>query len=87
MNRKPRSILEEINNSYPTKNRDDFIEAKANHIIVSAIYLFEMIEQNYSEEESEQLKRRFFSSIRGADPKRFERMIKRVKENANSKFT
>ena len=84
MEKKSRSILDEINNSYPTRNRDDFIESKANHIISSAIYLFEMIDKTYSEEESEQLKRRFFSSIRGSDPKRFERMIKRVKQNANS---
>ena len=87
MKKRSRSILDEINNSYPSKNKDEFIESKASHIISSAIYLFEIIDKTYSEEESEQLKRRFFSSIRGSDPKRFERMIKRVKQNGNTKLT
>ena len=49
------------------------------HIIVSAINLLESIDESFTAEEAEMLKKRFVSSIRGADPNRFTRMVKRIK--------
>ena len=79
INRKSRSILEEISSYIPQKSKEDLIEARAQHIIVSAINLLESIDDSFSIEEAELLKKRFVSSIRGADPSRFARMVKRVK--------
>lgn len=79
INRRSRSILEEISNYTPQKSREDLIEARAQHIIVSAINLLESIDESFSPEEAEALKKRFVSSIRGADPNRFTRMVKRIK--------
>lgn len=79
INRKSRSILEEISTYVPQKNKEDLIEARAQHIIVSAINLLESIDNSYSIEEAEMLKKRFVSSIRGSDPNRFTRMVKRIK--------
>ena len=79
INRRSRSILEEISAYVPQKSKEDFIEARAQHIIVSAINLLESIDESYSPEEADALKKRFVSSIRGADPNRFTRMVHRIK--------
>lgn len=79
INRRTKSILEEISSYVPQKNKEDLIEARAQHIIVSAINLLESIDESFSAEDAEALKKRFVSSIRGADPNRFTRMVKRIK--------
>ena len=79
INRKSRSILEEISTYVPQRSKEDLIEARAQHIIVSAINLLETIDENFSSDEAEMLKKRFVSSIRGSDPNRFTRMVKRLK--------
>lgn len=79
INRRSRSILEEISTHVPQKNKEDVIEARAQHIIVSAINLLESIDETFSIEEAMALKKRFVSSIRGADPNRFTRMVNRIR--------
>lgn len=79
INRKSKSILEEINSYIPQKGREELIEARAQHIIVSAINLLESIDESFSPEEADALKKRFVSSIRGSDPGRFTRMVNRIK--------
>lgn len=79
INRRSRSILDEISTYVPEKSKEDLIEARAHHIIVSAINLLESIEDNFSSEEADALRKRFISSIRGADPNRFTRMVTRIK--------
>ena len=82
INRRSRSILEEISTYVPAKSKEDIIEARAQHIIVSAINLLESIDETFTVEEAEALKKRFVSSIRGSDPNRFTRMVKRIKGGA-----
>ena len=84
INRRSKSILEEISSYVPQKSKEDLIEARAQHIIVSAINLLESIEYAFTTEEAEALKKRFISSIRGADPNRFTRMVKRIKHGDES---
>ena len=79
INRKSRSILEEINSYVSTRNKEELIESRAQHIIASAINLMSLIDESFSEEDAELLKKRFLSSIRGNDPKRFTRMVMRIK--------
>jgi hypothetical protein len=84
ISRRSRSILEEISTYVPQKSKEDLIEARAQHIIVSAINLLESIDESFSPEEAEALKKRFVSSIRGSDPNRFTRMVKRIKLGESS---
>lgn len=79
INRKSRSILEEISSYVPKKSKEEIIESRAQHIITSAINLLESIDKSFTAEESLALKKRFMSSIRGSDPARFTRMIDRIK--------
>lgn len=79
INRKSRSILEEISTYVPQKSKEDLIEARAQHIIVSAINLLESIDESFSPAEAEMLRKRFVSSIRGSSPERFSRIVHRIK--------
>jgi len=79
LNRRSRSILEEISSYVPQRSKEDLIETRAQHIIVSAINLLESLDEAFTPEEAEALKKRFVSSIRGSDPNRFTRMVKRIK--------
>ena len=83
INRRSRSILEEISSYVPQKSKEELIEARAQHIIVSAINLLESIDENFSPAEAEALKKRFVSSIRGSDPNRFTRMVHRIKNGGD----
>lgn len=80
---KVKSILSEISNFVPDKNKHDMLEMRANHILSSILFLFESIDEYYSPEEAEQLKRRFLGSIKNGDPDKFTRHIRRIKENKN----
>lgn len=83
LNRKSRSILDEINSYVPRRNKEDIIEARAQHIIASAINLLESIDESFDVESAEALKKRFISSIRGGDPCRFTRMVNKVKSGSS----
>ena len=76
--------MHEISNHVSERNKDEIIETRAQHIISSAIFLLESIKDSYPPDEYEQLTRRFFSSIKGSDPGRFSRAIKKVKEGKNN---
>lgn len=80
-NNRFRSILSEISNFVPEKNKCDMLEMRAHHILSSVMYLFDTIDENCSDEEAEQLKRRFMSSIKNRDPERFIRYIRKIKED------
>lgn len=84
INRRTRSILEEISSFVPQRSKEDLTEARAQHIIASAINLFETIDESFSPEDADALKKRFISSIKGADPNRFTRMVKRIKSGCDS---
>jgi hypothetical protein len=71
--------LEEISSFVPQKNKEELVETRAQHIIVSAINLLESIDNSFTPAEADALRKRFISSIRGADPCRFSRMIKKIK--------
>ncbi len=83
INHRSRSILQEISSYVPAKNKEQIVEARAEHIISSAINLLDLISENFTDEEAEQLEKRFLSSIRGRDAKRFVRSIQKIKESHN----
>jgi len=85
MKKKTRSILNELQNFLPEGNKDIIIENRANHIIQSAINLLEQIHKSYTAENAEELEKRFYSSLKNRDPKRFERKIKEIKEGSGDK--
>ena len=77
MRKQTRSILDEITTMGVSRDRYLVIESRGNHIINSAINLITMIRENYSPEQADELERRLINSIRGQDPAKFSRGLRK----------
>lgn len=82
MQKKTRSILEELDTLYIERDSKHVIESRASNIIASAINLLEQIEAAYPPEQAENLTRKLINAIRLKDPGKFVRTVRR--SNANS---
>jgi hypothetical protein len=81
LKRATRSLLEELNSISIKKNSDAIIESRATHVIDSAINLLTLIKENYSPEQAYELERRLINSIKGGDPAKFVRSIRKLRDN------
>jgi len=81
MQKRTRSILEELESLYVERDRSHLVESRANNVISSAIRLMEFIDSNYSEDDAEVLNRKLLNAIRSRDPRKFERSLKRTDED------
>jgi hypothetical protein len=79
--RKTRSLLEELNDISVKKDSEAFIEARAGHVIDSAINLLALIKENFDPETAYELERRLINSIKGADPSKFTRGIRKLRDS------
>lgn len=82
---KTRSILQELNAIAEARNTDSIIETRATNIINSAINLIELMQKHYGTEQADELERRLINSIKGQDPSKFSRGIRRIVESSRSK--
>lgn len=80
MRKQTRSILDEISSIVPNHDRNFVIESRATHIINSAINLIRMINESYEGEDASDLERRLINSIRGRDPNKFIRGLRRIRD-------
>lgn len=79
--RATRSLLEELNSIAEKKQDEAMVESRATHVIDSAINLLNLIKENFSPEQAYELERRFINSIKGGDPSKFVRSIRRLRDN------
>lgn len=82
---KTRSILQELNEIAEVRNKDSLFESRATNIINSAINLLESIHKHYDAESADELERRFINAIRGQDPAKFTRGIRKIAESRKAK--
>ena len=73
-----KSILSELNQISVDRDRDYSVENRADHVINSAINLLEQIDKYYDSETAKDLSNRLVNSIKGRDPAKFSRRIKKV---------
>lgn len=85
MKLKTRSILQELNEIAEVRNKDEMYESRATNIINSAINLLESIHKHYDAEQADELERRFINAIKGQDPAKFTRGIRKIVEARKSK--
>lgn len=85
MKLKTRSILQELNEIAEVRNKDSLYESRALNIINSAINLVESLKAHYSAEEADELERRLINAIRGQDPAKFTRGIRKIAESKRNK--
>jgi hypothetical protein len=78
LQRKTRSILEELDSLKIQKDKNAIIESRAQHVIQGAINLINFIKENYNTEQADELQRRLLNSIRNQDTTKFSRGIKRI---------
>ncbi|MCX7592447.1 MAG: hypothetical protein N2235_01560 [Fischerella sp.] len=74
-----KSILDALDSMAVSRDREHILESRATHIIQGAINLINYIKENYDEETAAELERRLLNSIKGQDPEKFSRGIKRLK--------
>lgn len=78
MQKRTRSILEELDNLYIERDPKVLIENRAHNIITSAIRLLEQIELEFSPEQAENLQRKLLNAIRTRDTGKFARSVRRT---------
>lgn len=82
MQKRTRSILEELDAIYTEKNADRdrryVIESRASNVIASAIRLVEQIEASYPADQAENLVRKLLNAIRSKDAGKFTRSVRRT---------
>jgi hypothetical protein len=81
MQKKTRSLLEELDAMYIERDQRHIIENRAANVIASAIRLLEQIDENYAPEQAENLKRKLLNAINQRDPGKFTRTVRRTDAN------
>ena len=78
MQKRTRSILTELDELLTHKDKDNLLESRANNIINGAINLIKYIRENYDAEQAGELERRLLNAIKGQDPAKFTRGIRKI---------
>ncbi len=78
MQKRTRSILTELDELLTHKDKDNLLESRANNIINGAINLIRYIRENYEAEQALELERRLLNAIKGQDPAKFSRGIRKI---------
>jgi hypothetical protein len=80
MQKKTRSILEELSSVRINKEPENFVEHRASHIIDSAINLIHYIRENFDAQTAYTLEKKFNSAIKNLDSNKFHKGVSRIKE-------
>jgi hypothetical protein len=80
-NQRFRSLLDELTDGTPSRDRDLFIESRAQQLVASASHLLKLINETYDEETAADLQKRLINSIRSGDENKFRRGIRSVMES------
>ena len=78
MQKKTRSILEELDSLYIERDRKAIIETRASNLIETAIRLLEQIDAEFSPDQAENLQRKLLNAIRQRDTSKFSRSVRRT---------
>lgn len=78
MQKKTRSILEELDAMYVEHDRRLLIENRAANLIASAVRLMEEIDREFPAEQAENLQRKLLNAIRSRDSGKFARSVRRT---------
>lgn len=79
MQKRARSILDELDTLMTHKDRENLVESRASHVIQGAINLINYIRENYDPAQADELERRLINSIRTQEPEKFKRGVRRMR--------
>ena len=80
MQKRTRSILDELDGLLSHRDKDNLVESRAGHVIQGAINLINYIRENYDADTAGELERRLLNAIKGQDPSKFTRGIRKLKD-------
>jgi hypothetical protein len=81
MQKKTRSLLEELDSMYVARDSRWIIETRAANIIASAIRLLEQIDASYNTDDAQNLQRKLLNAINQRDPGKFTRTVRKTDAN------
>jgi hypothetical protein len=81
MQKRTRSILEELESLYAERDQRHIIENRASNVISSAIRLLEQIDASYTPEQADNLTRKLINAIKLRDPGKFTRTVRKTDAN------
>jgi hypothetical protein len=79
LQKKARSILDELDTLLVHKDRENLVESRASNVIAGAINLINYIREHYDAESAGELERRLINSIRTQEPEKFKRGVRRMR--------
>lgn len=79
MQKRARSILDELATLTTHKDRENLVESRADHVIQGAINLIKYIRESYDAAQADELERRLLNSIRTQEPEKFRRGVRRLR--------
>jgi len=77
MQKRTRSLLEELESIGSNRDMNHVIESRANNVITSAINLLELMKRHYPQEKAELLEKKLLSSIKNRTPNKFSKTIRK----------
>ena len=77
MQKRTRSILDELDSMYTDRDKNLVIESRATNVITGAIRLLEQIDAAYTPDQAENLTRKLLNAIRTRDASRFSRTVRK----------
>ncbi len=80
MQKKTKSLLEELQSFGDTRDMNNIIENRASNIITSAINLIELMQKHYSSDKAELLEKKLLSAIKSKDQNRFTKSLRKKNE-------
>lgn len=80
MQKRTRSILDELDSLLSHRDKENLVESRANHVIQGAINLVNYIRENYDAEQAAELERRLINSIRSQDASKFTRGVRKMRD-------
>ncbi len=80
MQKKTKSLLEELQSIGATRDINHVIESRASNIISSAINLIELMKKHYSSDKAELLEKKLLSAIKSKDQARFSKSLRKKNE-------
>ena len=81
MQKRTRSLLEELEAIGSNRDMGHVIESRAHNVITSAINLIELINRNYPADKAELLEKKLLSAIKGKDSRRFAKSLRKKDED------
>ena len=85
MQKRTKSLLEELESIGNNRDINHVIESRANNIISSAINLLELIQRHYDADKAELLEKKLLSAMRGRDAKRFSKSLRKKDDDISKK--